>query len=69
MPSSQYAYKVRDRAGKFVEGQVEAGGDQVILDRIEPLGALGMASSHVVAAAVGMAVEGGRHRAFAGGDF
>ena len=44
-----------------LEGRVEAGGAEVVVDRVEPLRALGMAVAHVVAAAIGMAVEGRCH--------
>ena len=53
-----------DRCVAPLERRVEAGGDQVIVDRVEARRALGMARPHVVAAAVGMAVEGRRHRSF-----
>ena len=38
MPSSQYAYKVRDRAGKFVEGQVEAASEAAVADKLRAMG-------------------------------
>ena len=44
-----------------LERGVEAAGDEKVVDGIEPPGALGMALAHVVAAAVGVAVEGRRH--------
>ena len=40
-----------------LERRVEAGGDEMVVDRIEPAGAFGVAGAHVVAAAVGMCVK------------
>jgi hypothetical protein len=44
-----------------IKRDVHAFGKQVIVDRIEPLRAFGMATAHVVAAAIGVAVERRRH--------
>jgi MoxR-like ATPase len=41
---------------------VQPGGQQVVVDGIQPLRALGVAVAHVVQTAVGVAVEGGAHR-------
>ncbi len=46
----------------LLERRGQPGGDEVVLDGIEPLRAFGVARAHVVAAAVGMAVKRGRHR-------
>ena len=45
-----------------LERDLQAGGDQVVVDRVEARRAFGVAGAHVVAAAVGMCVKGRGHR-------
>src|SRR4029077_9100441 len=38
MPTTTYAYKVRDRAGKIVQGTVEAESETAVVGRLRPMG-------------------------------
>ena len=38
MPTTQYAYKVRDNGGKFVEGKVEAASEAAVADKLRAMG-------------------------------
>jgi acetoin utilization deacetylase AcuC-like enzyme len=61
--------EVGERCLAPLERGIEPARDQVVLDRVEPRRALRVTGAHVVAAAVGMAVEGRFHRSFDGRDF
>jgi type IV pilus assembly protein PilC len=54
MATTQYTYKVRDRAGKFVEGKVEAVSEAAVADKLK---AMGYVPLEVRAANVGMQRE------------
>jgi MoxR-like ATPase len=51
----------RERRVAEVERDVQAGGQQVVGDRVQPLGAFRVARTHIVQTALGMAVEHGGH--------
>ena len=51
-----------ERRVAALERHVQAGGQQVVVDRVEPLRAFGMPAPHVVAAAIRVAVVSGCHR-------
>ncbi|MCW2750516.1 MAG: type secretion system protein, partial [Aeromicrobium sp.] len=38
MPTTQYAYKVKDAKGKFVEGKVEAASEAAVADKLKSMG-------------------------------
>jgi len=58
--------QVDQRRVVSLQRDIEPGREQIVVNGVEALWAFGMAAAHVVAAAIGMAVEGGRHRAFDG---
>ena len=59
--ASSTSFRSTSGASWRVQRDVQAGGEQVVVDRVEPLRALRVAGAHVVAAAIGVAVEGGAH--------
>ena len=46
MSTSTYAYKVRDKAGKVVEGQLDAESEQLLVAKLRSMGYTPIPASH-----------------------